>query len=176
MDGSVLECLPVQPPALRERLLSRPPSEALPGVLLTVSMEQAALPADALHIEQGEPQPFSRAGRTGVTATGRIASDESGKEQDGITGTSGRSPDRSESPEAPGSREPLLPPVIKAGSPAALGIQQEPRESVSGGIREAVTLPPMKAPYPLRGSALPDSGNNPSIVPPQVLDPPETRP
>jgi multidrug resistance efflux pump len=67
------------------------------------------------------------------------------------------------------------PPVVRAGSPEALG-QTPTKETVAAPDAGEPLLPPMKAPYPLKDSPLPRPDNNPSIVPQHVLDPPAGRP
>lgn len=73
-------------------------------------------------------------------------------------------------------------PVLKAGSPEALGKRPEPENAPApepslsdpplpgSSLPEAPRLPPMRAPKHLTGSPLPDPGNNPSVTPPHLLE------
>lgn len=67
-------------------------------------------------------------------------------------------------------QEPRPVPALKSGSPEALG-RPAPDAAAPEPLRAEPELPPMRAPRQLTGSSLPDPGNNPSLVPPALLDP-----
>ncbi len=71
---------------------------------------------------------------------------------------------------------PAKPLTLKAGSSEALGNEPATGQEAAPPAEAPLSLPPMKAPYPLKSSPLPSRSNNPSIVPPQLLEPAETRP
>lgn len=71
-------------------------------------------------------------------------------------------------PSPPGHAQPV---TVQAGSPEAAG-----KAPVAAEQAPQPLLPPMKAPYPLTGSPYPNPANNPSIVPPETLEPAPARP
>ena len=83
-----------------------------------------------------------------------------------------------EEPEegAPRPDTPPTPPVLRSGSPEALGKPMQPAAAADAAQAPLVPaqsppkLPPMKAPKQLTGSPLPDPKNNPSVVPQHILD------
>ncbi|MCL1939502.1 MAG: HlyD family efflux transporter periplasmic adaptor subunit [Desulfovibrionaceae bacterium] len=60
-------------------------------------------------------------------------------------------------------------PVVKAGSPEATG-RAYPAEPTAETPQGPPNLPPMRAPRQLTGTGQPDPQNNPSIVPPRMLN------
>lgn len=76
-------------------------------------------------------------------------------------------------------QEQSTPPLVKAGSPAALGQVpgKTPADTPDTARRLAPpALPPMVAPKKLTGSPLPSRDNNPSIVRPRDLEAADSRP
>lgn len=62
------------------------------------------------------------------------------------------------------------PPHDGDGAPSDASRQDEPEAGSEKTGRGAPALRPMQAPYPLKGSPLPDPGNNPSVVTKDILD------
>lgn len=83
-------------------------------------------------------------------------------------------------PPAPVDGGPHKPVVVITGSPEAEGRAPEypaAPQAPQRGAPPEVNLPEMKAPpYPPQGSPLPDPANNPSIVPPHMVDDAKEKP
>lgn len=178
-----LECTPLQPSELTNlgagRTAPRPLHAELTVFLDTVARQSSSLNSQEYSVvpEDGNVDTSAASTSTRGMATGRIGasgsalSDFAPQRENEAKGNGEAASFQRSVPEAP---------VIKAGSPEATGKPRDPQTQGFGltekRTMEPVQLPPMKAPYPLKGSPLPDVHNNPSIVPPTVLEPAPTRP
>ena len=177
-DIPVLECRPLQSSQLAGLVGGKVYSRS-PHAELTIFLDRMAYqnPSPGTMEKSAFPEEDDWQGASRATASGRISAN--GSASPDAVSQQGRG--AVNNPEA-ASLQRTAPEavVIKSGSPEAVGKLRESLTSAPGptgsSIKDPVQLPPMKAPYPLKGSPLPDVHNNPSIVPPAVLEPAPTRP
>ena len=151
-------------PEERERLAAMPPGTAARVTVLLreplaapVQLEPSGFPAS---LSRETPAPVAPEQPAAPAPASLSVQSAFGEEPDG----SAPRPDTSPAP-----------PVLKSGSPEALGkstqlVGAEAAEAAQAPAQGPPRLPPMKAPKQLTGSPLPDPKNNPSVVPQHVLD------